>query len=145
MQGMEGQAQILLVEDHPDVADLYVLKLQLEGYRVAVAHDGLTGLEMARSLDPDIALIDAHLPGLAGLHLLAALRASHLTRKLPVIMFSEDDSRELIIEAERLEAAAYLIKANLLPSTLARIVRDVLGERSGTPASLESPVAKQAS
>ena len=50
---MALQPRILMVEDHPDVADLYQLKLQLEGYRVAVAADGASGLELASSLRPD--------------------------------------------------------------------------------------------
>ena len=41
-----------MIEDHPDIAELYQLKLQLDGYRVALASNGITGLEMARSLMP---------------------------------------------------------------------------------------------
>ena len=41
---MPPQPRVLMVEDHPDIADLYQLKLQLEGYRVAIASDGVAGL-----------------------------------------------------------------------------------------------------
>ncbi len=66
-------APVLMVEDHSDIAELYQLKLQLEGYRVAVASTGLVGLEFARSLKPDVRLLDLHVPQLDGLEL-AALR-----------------------------------------------------------------------
>ena len=51
---MPTQPRVLMVEDHPDIADLYQLKLQLEGYRVAVASNGMTGLQLARELKPDV-------------------------------------------------------------------------------------------
>jgi CheY-like chemotaxis protein len=118
-----------MVEDHPDIADLYQLKLQLEGYRVAVAADGISGLQLARSLKPDLTLLDIHLPHLDGLQLLAALRDDEATRNLLVVVFSEDDSPKLIEEAKRLSAAAYLVKAHLLPSRLSEAVGEVLRNR----------------
>jgi CheY-like chemotaxis protein len=118
-----------MVEDHPDIADLYQLKLQLEGYRVAVAADGVSGLQMARMLKPDVTLLDVHLPHLDGLQLLATLREDEETRDLLVVVFSEDDSPKLIEEAKRLSAAAYLIKAHLLPRRLSETVRDILSNR----------------
>ena len=64
---MPPQPRVLMIEDHPDIADLYQLKFQLEGYRVDVAADGVSGLAMARSLKPDVTLLDVHLPYLDGL------------------------------------------------------------------------------
>ena len=126
---MPPQPRVLMIEDHPDIADLYQLKLQLEGYRVAVAADGVLGLQLARSLKPDVTLLDIHLPHLNGLQLLAALRDDEATRDLLVVVFSEDDSPNLVEEAKRLSAAAYLIKAHLLPSRLSEAVGDVLRNR----------------
>jgi two-component system response regulator AdeR len=126
---MPPQPRVLMIEDHPDIADLYQLKLQLEGYRVAVAADGVLGLQLARSLKPDVTLLDIHLPHLDGLQLLAALRDDEATRDLLVVVFSEDDSPNLVEEAKRLSAAAYLIKAHLLPSRLSEAVGDVLRNR----------------
>jgi len=126
---MPAQPRVLMVEDHPDIADLYQLKLQLEGYRVAVAADGVSGLQMARTLKPDVTLLDVHLPDLNGLQLLATLREDEATRNLLVVVFSEDDDPILIEEAKRLDAAAYLLKANLLPSRLSDMVGDVLRSR----------------
>jgi len=133
-----------MIEDHPDIADLYQLKLQLEGYRVAVAADGVSGLEMARSLKPDVTLLDVHLPYLDGLKLLSALREDETTRDLLVVVFSEDDNPTLVEEAKRLSAAAYLVKANLLPSRLSQAVGDVLRNRA-LPVMTDSLATQQAS
>jgi CheY-like chemotaxis protein len=126
---MPPQPRVLMIEDHPDIADLYQLKLQLEGYRVAVAADGVSGLRLARSLQPDVTLLDIHLPHMDGLQLLAALREDEATRDLLVVVFSEDDNPKLVEEAKRLSAAAYLLKAHLLPSRLSQAVGDVLRNR----------------
>lgn len=137
---MATQPRILMVEDHPDIADLYQLKLQLEGYRVAVAHDGRAGLDLARSLKPDLMLLDIHLPRLDGLQVLALLRDDEATRDLLVVVFTEDDSQQLMQEALRLSAAAFLVKAHSLPSTLSQTVSQVLrhrGVRTETEASAE--------
>jgi two-component system response regulator AdeR len=134
-----------MVEDHPDIADLYQLKLQLEGYRVAVAADGDTGLRLARSLKPDLILLDIHVPQMDGLQLLAALRDDAVTRDQLVVICSEDDDPELIRQAQRLSAAAYLVKGNLLPSSLSRTVGEVLRERGGLGADTDRPGAQRAS
>ena len=143
---MPLQPRVLMVEDHPDIADLYQLKLQLDGYRVAVASDGAAGLSLARSLMPDLILLDMHVPHLDGLQLLAALREDAATDEVPVVVCSEDDNPQLIKEAHRLGAAAYLVKANLLPSRLSQTVGDVLGQRGEFSIDAERrPSARQAS
>ena len=142
---MPPQPRVLMVEDHPDIADLYQLKLQLEGYRVAVASDGVAGLSMARSLMPDLILLDIHMPQLDGLQVLAALREDTATDEVPVVVCSEDDSPQLIKEAQRLGAVAYLVKANLLPSRLSKTVGEVLGQRGEFTVQASRPGARQAS
>ena len=142
---MPLQPRVLMVEDHPDIADLYQLKLQLEGYRVAVASDGEAALSMARSLMPDLILLDMHMPLLDGLQVLAALRDDETTDGVPVVVCSEDDSPQLMKEARRLGAVAYLVKANLLPSRLSQTVGDVLGQRGEFTIDASRPGARQAS
>jgi CheY-like chemotaxis protein len=135
---MAAQPRVLMIEDHAEIAELYQLKLQLDGYRVAVATNGVSGLEMARSLMPDVVLLDIHLPKLDGLQLLSALRDDATTRDLSVVIFSEDDSPSLIREAERLNVAHYLLKAHLLPSRLSSTVAEVLRNRGSSVARRDS-------
>ncbi len=123
---MAVQPRVLIVEDNSEIAELYQLKLQLDGYRVAVAGTGLKGLQLARSLMPEVILLDIHLPQMDGLQLLTALRDDAATRELPVVVFSDDDSPAVIREAESLQVAAYLLKAQLLPSRLSRTIAEVL-------------------
>src|SRR5256886_17045194 len=98
---MPTQPRVLMVEDHPDIADLYQLKLQLEGHRVAEASNGMTGLKLARDLKPDVILLDVHVPVLDGMQLLPALRSDEDTRDVLVATCSEPDTPQLIREAAR--------------------------------------------
>jgi len=139
---MGVQPRVLIVEDNAEIAELYQLKLQLDGYRVAVAGTGLRGLQLARSLMPEVILLDIHLPQMDGLQLLTALRDDATTRELPVVVFSDDDSPALIREAESLQVAAYLLKAQLLPSRLSRTIGEVL---QGTIRRSDQGAAKRAS
>ena len=142
---MAPQPRVLMVEDHPDVADLYQLKLQLDGYRVAVASDGAAGLRLARSLKPDLVVLDIHMPQLDGLQLLAALRGDETTHDQLVVICSEDDDPELVRQAERLGASAYLVKAHLLPSRLSRTIGEVLSKRGDFIFATDRAGARQAS
>jgi CheY-like chemotaxis protein len=142
---MPPQPRVLMVEDHPDIAELYQLKLQLEGYRVAVASNGVAGLELARSLRPDVVLLDLHVPQLDGLELLAALREDATTRDQLVVVFTEDDNPTLIQEAERLHAAAYLLKARLLPRLLSQTINEVLRNRDGALTEINQQGVERAS
>ena len=56
MRGLaeDDDIRVLFVEDDPTVAQMYKLKLELDGYHVELAPDGEAGLEMARSRTPDI-------------------------------------------------------------------------------------------
>lgn len=138
---MSRQPRVLMVEDDREIAELYQLKLQLDGYRVAVADTGLSGLRLAKSLLPDVILLDVHLPELDGIQLLGALRDDQQTREVPVVIFSDDDNPALIRRARELNVVHYLLKAQLLPSRLSRTISDVLSSESR---SLDRGSAQQA-
>src|SRR5437899_10014140 len=87
--------RILVVEDDASVAQMYRLKLELDGYTVDVAGDGLAALEKARSTSPDIIFLDIRLPKLDGLGVLEALRGDPSTAQIPVVMLSNWNEREL--------------------------------------------------
>lgn len=127
---MSSEPRVLMVEDDGEIAELYQLKLQLDGYRVAVASSAISGFEQAKTLRPDLILLDIHLPEVDGMQLLGALREDQQTRELPVVIFSDDDNPELIRQAQSLNVVHYLVKAHLLPSGLSRTISEVLSSES---------------
>jgi DNA-binding response OmpR family regulator len=66
--------KILVVEDDAKLRKLLAKDLEMEGYEVAVASDGLEGLEAARRLRPDLAILDVMMPKMTGYDLCRALR-----------------------------------------------------------------------
>jgi CheY-like chemotaxis protein len=82
------EVRVLFVEDDVSVAQMYRLKLELDGYTVDIAGDGLVALEKARSHHPDIIFLDIRLPKLDGLSVLEALRDDPETERIPVVILS---------------------------------------------------------
>lgn len=94
--------RILIVEDNMDANELLRMFLSAEGHTVASALDGPTGLELARSECFDVIICDIGLPGLDGVSLIRALRATADTRKTLAIGMSgygQLEDRDLAIAA----------------------------------------------
>ena len=72
----EEEVRVLFVEDDAAVAEMYRLKLELDGYTVTIAPAGEQGLKMAKESPPDILFLDIRLPQMAGSSVLQYLRAA---------------------------------------------------------------------
>ena len=72
--GAAGTTTVLVVDDEQNMVDLVGGYLQREGYRVLTAADGPTALELARSADPDVVVLDVMLPGFDGVEVCRQLR-----------------------------------------------------------------------
>ena len=79
---------ILLVEDDPSVRELLKVLLEVEGYDIVEASDGLEGLEKAGELRPDLMIVDLMMPQVDGERVISRLRADPGTRRMPVIVVS---------------------------------------------------------
>ena len=78
-------AKILLVEDNEMNRDMLSRRLERKGYRVLLAVDGQSGVELAASALPDVVLMDMSLPVLDGWEATRRLKADPATAHLPVI------------------------------------------------------------
>jgi DNA-binding response OmpR family regulator len=116
----EEEVNILFIEDDVAVAEMYRLKLELDGYTVTIAPDGEQGLKLARENPPDIVFLDIRLPHMDGFSVLEALRADKPLSRIPVIILSNYGEAELVERGLKLGALDYLIKAETTPSTLSR-------------------------
>lgn len=81
----DSMRKILLVEDNELNRDMLSRRLSRRGYEVLVAVDGAQGIEMARSLTPDLILMDVGLPGIDGLEATRQLKAEPGTSTIPVV------------------------------------------------------------
>ena len=77
--------KVLIVEDDNNIAELLHLYLEKEGFETQVARDGGKGVELFRSFQPDLVLLDIMLPVMDGWSVLKKIRESG---KTPVIMLT---------------------------------------------------------
>lgn len=112
--------RVLFVEDDASVAQMYKFSLELDGYEVHVAPDGLTALETVVTTRPDIVFLDIRLPKLDGLSVLERLRSDAKTKGIPVVILSNWNEKELVEHGLRLGALDHLIKSQTTPANLAR-------------------------
>ena len=110
---------ILLVEDDPDMAEMFSLGLSFAGHDVEVAGDGGTALERASQKRFDLVFLDVQLPGIDGLATLARLRANRSTRDLPVAMLTNSGDQTLRRRARSLRILDWLVKSETTPRELA--------------------------
>jgi DNA-binding response OmpR family regulator len=127
--------RILVVDDDPTVSEVVTSYLRSAGFLVDTTADGLSAVELAASLRPDLVVLDRMLPGIDGLEVCRRIRAQH---PVPVIMLTalrEEDDR-----IEGLEAGAddYLAKP-FSPRELVLRVRSIL-RRTLTEYSPEPPL-----
>jgi len=131
----QGKDRVLVVEDSSTIASVVKYFLELEGFDVAVAKDGNSGLEAARRDQPQVIVTDYNMPGMDGMDMVKALRAEATTRGIAVLMLTSEDNVEK--EARALEAGVddYILKP-VEPRRLAARVRSVLArsQRGNTAA-----------
>ena len=110
--------KVLIVEDDGNIAELLHLYLEKEGFETQVASDGGKGVELFRSFQPGLVLLDIMLPVMDGWSVLKKIRE---TDKTPVIMLTAKG--ELNDKVQGLEGGAddYIVKPFEMKEVLARI------------------------
>jgi len=129
--------RVLIVEDEEQIARFTELELRHEGYEVAKAMDGRTGLSMAEEGNYDIILLDIMLPELNGLEVLRRLRK---TSNVPVILLTARDA--VMDKVSGLDSGAddYVTKPFAIEELLARIRVALKKKAAAKPAEDESAI-----
>jgi DNA-binding response OmpR family regulator len=111
--------RILLIEDNRDLAYGLRNNLEIEGYDVEVAHDGIAGLRMFSNVKPDLTILDIMLPQLDGFRVLKTLRQKD--RATPVLLLTAKGEEFDKVRGLRLGADDYVTKPFGLLELLARV------------------------
>lgn len=120
--------RILVIEDNADLAFGLRNNLEIEGYEVRVAADGVSGLEEARLFAADLIILDLMLPGLDGYRVLKALRAEGISA--PVLILTARAEEADKVRGFRMGADDYVTKPFGVMELLARV--EALLRRAGT-------------
>src|SRR5688500_14452566 len=80
-----AQGRVLIVEDDAGARELFADALRFTGYYVRTAADGLEGIRMLETFDPDVVVLDLGLPMATGFEILHELRSTTKTQRTPAI------------------------------------------------------------
>src|ERR1022692_703609 len=92
-------AKVLLVEDDPQAVGILEPILISKGFSVAIARDGVEGLEKVKLLSPDLLLLDVTMPRMNGIELCRRIKSDGELRLTPVIMLTGMSDLEVKLEA----------------------------------------------
>ena len=120
--------KVALIEDDAAIVQMYAMALKLKtDFEVKVANDGAEGLELIKSFDPDIILLDMIMPHMSGVEALTRLRKLPHGDKYKVIALTNMKDADTVAKIKQLQVSDYLVKAEQSPSTLIKRIQDIVG------------------
>jgi DNA-binding response OmpR family regulator len=91
---------VLVAEDERNLVDALSFLMRRAGFSVSVARDGPTTVEMARTMRPDLVLLDVMLPGFDGFEVVSAIKRESLDKQPLIVMLTarrhENDRRKAL-------------------------------------------------
>jgi len=85
---MSYRPLIVIAEDEPDTAKLLAYRFRLSGVETIIATDGITALNEVMERKPDLVILDLMMPRMDGLEVCRLLKASPITRRIPVLLLT---------------------------------------------------------
>jgi DNA-binding response OmpR family regulator len=101
---------LLIIDDAPDVHALIRARLSEDCYEIRSAYDAEAGAALARSLKPDVILLDIDLPGDDGFAACQQLKEDPITRRIPVIFLTASKGLEYKVQGLELGAVDFVTK-----------------------------------
>jgi CheY-like chemotaxis protein len=132
---------VLVVDDEPFIRESYQDLLTGEGYKVITAANGQEGINKAVQFHPDIIMLDLLMPIMDGMTAIPELKKNETTKDIPIIILTNAGSVENIKQASYYNVFTFLIKINVSPEEILKIMRQsLLGRRpSSTLATTDTP------
>jgi CheY-like chemotaxis protein len=121
------KGRILWVDDEVDYLRPHTILLMREGYHVDAVMNGNDALELLERESYDLVLLDEQMPGLRGIEVLTAIRASG--RNLPVVMVTKSEADDTLHEAIGRRADDYIVKPTSPRQVLSVVTRLLAGPR----------------
>jgi DNA-binding response OmpR family regulator len=118
--------RVAIIEDEPAIQRLYQTKLELEGFTVATAGNGIEGLELIQTFEPHLILLDIRMPKMNGDEMLTYVREQEWGADIRVIILTNISRDEAPSILRFLRVDRYIVKAHYTPTQISEVVRDVL-------------------
>jgi two-component system, OmpR family, response regulator RpaA len=113
--------RVLVIDDDPAIAELVAINLEMAGYDVTQATDGIKGQALAVQLVPDLIMLDLMLPKVDGFTICQRLRRDERTSDIPILMLTALSQTQDKVEGFNAGADDYLTKPFELEEMLARV------------------------
>lgn len=123
------KTKVLIIEDDRDLASLFKIVLEMDGFEVSTVHDGVMGVEVLTSRPlPDAIMLDMHLPGVSGEDIYASMLGRGLAHR--VVICSADVQ---LVEHYRALGANAITKPTPIDDLL-RLIKDIVTAEEYAPA-----------
>ncbi|MFH1643287.1 MAG: response regulator [Patescibacteria group bacterium] len=118
--------KILCIEDDEVMINLISRKLSQEGYEVHIARDGVEGLEMIKTVKPDLILLDIVMPRMDGMEVMEKINEDEEMKKIPIVIISNSGQPVEIKRIKELGAKDWLIKTEFDPKeVIEKVVKHI--------------------
>lgn len=118
--------KIAIIEDNPTISQMYRMKFEAEGFDVRMADNGRVGVEVVKTFQPDIILLDIQMPEMDGVEALQKIRELENGKDLPVVILTNLGEEEAPPEMRTLGIHSYIVKANFTPRQVAAHIYDIV-------------------
>jgi DNA-binding response OmpR family regulator len=124
MHPIDDTIRVLFVQDDPAVAEMYKLKLELDGYQVTIVSGRQQLIDTSATLRPDLVYLDIRRREQDGIEMLRTLRHGGPTKDVPVIILSDHRPEEMVGRGLTTNVMDYVVRANVALTSLADNVED---------------------
>lgn len=125
-----GKKTILLGEDQKDIAEMYKIAFEQQGFDVTLAFNGVEVIEMIKRSVPDIMLLDIGMPVKDGFEVLKDISEDinlyNSMRTSPIIMLTNYNNPQDVEYCMKMGAQDYLVKTEWTPETIVKKVKAYL-------------------
>ena len=121
------QRKVLVIEDHPDSREMLETVLKDNGYTVITADDGLSGLNVAKAVRPDIIITNINMPNLDGTEFIKQARQMPELQQVPIVVLSavRTDEPEALIKVGATAVASKPIELKRFLETLTEALQGI--------------------
>ena len=124
LQGV-NRKKILIVDDEADFVKALRLTLEQKGYQIEHSSNGAIGIQLARSILPDLILLDIRMPEMDGYQVCYHLKSHQQTKEIPIIFLTANDDVDCKVKGLELGGVDYVTKPFDFKEILARIQRQL--------------------
>lgn len=127
--GTERRQRILIVDDDRPQVEALSLRLEKQGFSTVLAHEGRSGLDLAREHRPDVVLLDLGLPDMHGFEICEQLVDAPETCGIPIIIVSGLDEPD-VVRSARAAGCEYFLRKPYDPNALLALIHHALRRES---------------